>query len=144
MGKKLIVKGADFSANGIRDSFLSSMPLVLGKAWAGTTGTKMSPSTASDNAARASQTAFVDISSVAAGFTQLKLKAKSGYKFAAYFGNTNVSGVANASIVNWGYTNSGDTLTVDISSCSYAVIMVASNDNSTLTSSDWDTYIEES
>lgn len=144
MGKKLIVKDADFSANGIRESFLSSIPIVLGKAWAGTTGTKTSPSVAADNSARASQTDFVNISSIAPIFTQLKLKAKDGYKFAAYFGTSNVQNTPDANIINWGYTTSGNTLTVDISSCSYALIMIASNNNSTLTSTDWNTYIEES
>lgn len=144
MGKKLVVPGADFSTNGIKGTFLENIPLVIGKAWEGTPGTKTSPSVAADTNTRASQGAFVDISAIAPNFTNLTLKAKAGYKFACYFGNTNVPNTSDASLVNWGYTNSGNSINLDISSCSYCIIMVAANNNATLTSTDWDTYIEES
>jgi hypothetical protein len=143
MGKIIIIKGADFSENGMKETFLGKMPLVLLKGWGSTLNSKNSPHIInSDNVARASQEDFVNISSFVRP-TNLKLKAKSGYKFAAYFGNTNVPNTPDANITTWTYINSDEILEVDISSCTYAVIMVASNDDSELTSTDWSTYIEE-
>ncbi len=147
MGKNLIIKGADFSANGFSyqtPSLLAVLPLTIGVAWRNATLTanpKRSPTLASANNARASQTDYVPIG--AYGFGTISLKAKAGYKFAVYFGNTNVPGTADANIVGWGYTTSDNILTLDITGLQYAIIMVASNDDSVLTSTDWTTYIEE-
>ena len=70
----------------------------------------------------------------------VSLTPKSGYKIAAYFGNNG----AEDNLINWGYTASGETLTVNLSSVTHALIMIGSNDDSTLTSTDWADYVEES
>lgn len=148
MGKNLIVKGADFSQNGFAyqtPALLSVLPLVLGIYYGVSNlsqNPRQSPTLADiSNPARGTQPNYVPIG--AYGFGTISLKAKAGYKFAVYFGNAATGGVNNANIVDWGYTNSGETLTLDITGLQYAIVMVASNDNSALTSTDWSTYIQE-
>lgn len=143
MGKRLIIKDADFSANGIPLNLTDYLkPLVIGAAWLSGIGNKNPPTRTTNNNARASTEDFVDISAVANLLGEVRLTPKTGYKIAAYFGN---KGNQDSAVpTGWGYTNSGDTLVVDITNCTYGLIMVASNDNSALTSTDWSTYLTES
>lgn len=141
MGKRLIVKNADFSENGIYNALkLTSYlkPLVVGACWAASG--RGVPVKQGKDTKRASTEEIIDITNIAPSLGVINLTAKDGYRFACYFGNN----VAGDNLIPWAYTNSGDTLTVDISNCTRAVIMVAANDNSVLVSSDWDTYLTES
>lgn len=137
---------SDFNNSGTPIRLLSVMPLVIGESWftnSSQYGKKVSPThQETQNNKRASQPYYVDISGY--GFGTITLKAKAGYKFAAYFGNTDVPDTPDANAINWGYTNSGNSLTINLSGVRFAIIMVAANNDATLTSTDWSTYIEES
>lgn len=148
MGKKLIIKGANFAPNAIGDVTVPKLtelltPLVIGVQWyiLQIQSHPKNPPSRNDaiNNARASTTTLIDISSWAQYIGTVHLTPKAGYKIAAYFGNNN----PDDNLINWDYTDSGNTLTVNVSSVTYALIMVASNDNSELTSTDWNTYITE-
>lgn len=148
MGKSLIIKGADFSAVAI-DTIISVLSLgtwLIGKAWqvTGTVGDntppKGTPHLVGDNNARFSTTDFVDISSVTSRASQIKITPKTGYKFAAYFGN-GVAGQTN--IVDWRYFTEETTFNVD-SSVTQMVIMIAKTDGTDFTNETWGDCLEES
>ena len=148
MGKKLVIKGANFAANAIGEVTPPKLldlltPLVVGAQWAVTpinSHPKNPPvRTSTENNARASTTQMINIASWAPYIGTVRLTPKAGYKIAAYFGNNQ----PDDNLINWAYTASGSTLTVNISAVTYAVVMVASNDDSSLSSTDWDTYVTE-
>lgn len=114
-------------------------PLVVGAAWGAATNSHGRPDRIGTNNARASTEALIDISEVALLLGEIKLTPKTGYRFLCYFGNN----VPNDNIVTWAYTNSGNTLVVDISNCTHAMIMVARTDNAVLSSTNWSTYLIE-
>ena len=147
MGKRLIIKNANFAENAIGEVTIPKLtdlltPLVVGAAWyvkRSSTHPREVPVRTTDNMARASTTDIINISEWAPYIGTVNLTPKEGYKIAVYFGNKGTDD----NLFTWGYTNSGETLTVNLSTVSYALVMVASNDNSQLTSTDWDTYVTE-
>lgn len=151
MGKRLIIKNADFSANGILTTPVRLVDLLnvqVGYAWAAFTGGGTQQHTcpyisSTSNNARAGVTDYVNIANY--GFGNVVITAKSGYKFCCYFGNSTdgtSSGGTQDNITTWTYVNSGESVSLDISACSKAVIMVAaSNGTDTLTSNDINDYV---
>lgn len=82
MGKKLIIKGADFSANAIHDVTMSLMPILdfyANKAYqGGGSGFSPNPPTLT-NAKRCA--AFCNFASVASGYNKISMQIKTGYQF---------------------------------------------------------------
>ena len=93
MGKRLIIKNADFSANGILTvpvKLIDLLQVKVGYAWGifsagGTTPNRCPYLSSTSNNARAGVEDFVPISNY--GFGTVTITAKTGFKFCVYFGN---------------------------------------------------------
>lgn len=141
MGKRLIIRGADFSANAVGQitevSLLDSLTLILGKAWKTMyVDSKELPQSSEYNSKRCA-TELTDISEIASEVGAVTFTPKSGYKFAVYFGTG-----GNDNIVGWNYFT--EATSFDITNCTKAIIMVAATNDAELSSTDWATYLTES
>lgn len=146
MGKKLIIKGADFSAvavdidsSGSVLAAITQAGFAVGNSWTSQGGKKL-PERTTDNNKRASCSDFVDISDITEEVTSITLTPKQGYAFCAYLGNGQEG---QTSITTWTWNTEAVTYNVD-SSVTTIVVMCKAQDDSVLSSNDIKDYLTES
>lgn len=148
MGKKIIIKGANFSVNGISSedwepvNLLSLMSITVGYAIGVSNKkppyyAKNPPMDVEDNNKRASSH-VVNISRFVRDHTTVTLTPKNGYKFAIYISSAD----GDANLVDWSYYTSAATFSVvGMTVCQIMVARVQDGDD--LTSNDINDYITE-